>query len=328
MTFIWPRMLFTLLLVPLAVVLYRRLQQRRQQALAGLGALGVIRDQAGRALRRRRHLPPALFLAALALLLFALARPEMRVSLPRVGGTVILAFDVSNSMLANDLEPTRMEAAKTAARAFVDAQPPTILLGVVAFSNGGLVIQPPTEDKTAVLATIDRLTPQGGTSLGQGIFTALNAIAGEALALDAAALEDDAPPPMPDLSSAVVILLTDGENTGPPEPLEMAQLAAEAGVRLYTIGVGSPEGAVLEIEGFSVQTQLDEALLQQLAGLTNGAYYRAADEAALREIYEGIDLQMTIRGEKIEITALIAAASLLLLLAGGGLSMRWLGRIP
>ncbi|MCA9969700.1 MAG: VWA domain-containing protein [Anaerolineales bacterium] len=328
MTFIWPRMLFTLLLVPLAVVLYRRLQQRRQQALAGLGALGVIRDQAGRALLRRRHLPPALFLAALALLLFALARPEMRVSLPRVGGTVILAFDVSNSMLANDLEPTRMEAAKTAARAFVDAQPPTILLGVVAFSNGGLVIQPPTEDKTAVLATIDRLTPQGGTSLGQGIFTALNAIAGEALALDAAALEDDAPPPMPDLSSAVVILLTDGENTGPPEPLEMAQLAAEAGVRLYTIGVGSSEGAVLEIEGFSVQTQLDEALLQQLAGLTNGAYYRAADEAALREIYEGIDLQMTIRGEKIEITALIAAASLLLLLAGGGLSMRWLGRIP
>jgi Ca-activated chloride channel family protein len=131
------------------------------------------------------------FVLGLTLLLFGLARPEMLVDLPRIEGTVILAFDVSNSMAADDLEPTRIEAAKAAARAFVENQPPTILIGVVAFSNGGLVVQQPTNDQAAVLATIDRLSPQGGTSLGQGIFTSLNAIAGEAIAIDPSALEED-----------------------------------------------------------------------------------------------------------------------------------------
>jgi Ca-activated chloride channel family protein len=321
-------MLFSLLLVPLLVGLYFRLLQRQRQAAAALGPLGVLRGSSGKGIGRRRHVPPMIFLAGLSLLFFTMARPEMNVSLPRAEGTAILAFDISNSMKADDMEPTRIEAAKAAARVFVEKQPATILIGVVAFSGGGVVVQAPTADQDAILATIDRLSPQGGTSLGQGIFSSLNAIAGEAIAIEAADLEEQAEAsqigPFP---SAVVVLLSDGENTELPDPLEIAQVAADAGVRIYSIGIGSPEGTVLEVEGFNVLTQLDETLLQQIASLTNGAYYKAEDAESLREIYENIDLQLTVRGEKMEITALVAGLSILLFLIGGVLSLFWFGRV-
>ena len=157
----------------------------------------------------------------------------MLVNLPRTDGTVILAFDVSSSMTADDLNPTRIDAAKAAARTFIENQPNTVMIGIVAFSNGGLIVQQPTNDQAFLFSTIDRLTPQGGTSLGHGIFTSLNAIAGEALAIDETSLEEGAPAlKIDNSSSAVIILLTDGENTNNPNPLEIAQLAAESGVRI------------------------------------------------------------------------------------------------
>ena len=276
-----------------------------------------------------RHLPPTLFLLGLIFLLVGLARPETFVNLPRVGGTVILAFDVSNSMSADDLEPTRIEAAKSAARTFVENQPGTIEIGVVAFGSGGLVVQQPTNDQTAVLATIDRLSPQGGTSLGQGIFTSLNAIAGQALVLDDFSPEEGADSlQIADYSSAVVVLLTDGENTGPPDPLEIAQVAADAGVRIYPIGIGSAEGTILEVEGFNILTQLNEVALQEIAALTNGFYYHAEDDESLHEIYKNVDLQLTIDGEKIEVTAIFAGIGLMFLLLAGLLTLFWYGRMP
>ncbi len=332
MSFVWPWMLVSLLLSPLAAFGYVRLRRRRQRAAAGLGPFGLLQDQAAREPARRRHAPPALYLAGLTLMLLGLARPELTVRLPRLEGTVILAFDVSESMAADDLEPSRIDAAKAAALSFVDAQPPAILLGVVAFSNGGLIVQAPTDDRAAVATAIQRLTPQGGTSLGQGIFAALNAIAGEPLALeDASAGEDGEAGAGVSLGyypSSVILLLTDGENTGPPEPLEIAQLAAEAGVRIYPVGIGSPEGATLALDGFTVLTQLDEPALRELASLTNGAYFRAEDEASLHEVYENVDLRLTVRGEKMEVTSLLAGCSLVLLLGGVLLSLRWYGRAP
>lgn len=329
MSFIWPLMLLSLLLVPAFVGLYLRLLQKRRLAAAELGPLGLVRGSSGGELGMRRHISPILFLLSLTLLLIGLARPEMVVSLPRVEGTVILAFDLSNSMSADDLEPTRIEAAKTAARAFVANQPPTILIGVVAFSDGGLVVEQPTNDQAAIYAAIDRLSPQGGTSLGQGIFTSLNAIAGEAITIDESALETgSAPIEIGDYSSAVVLLLTDGENTSAPDPLDVAQVAAEAGVRIYSIGIGSEEGAVLQIEGFSILSQLSETTLKEIASLTNGHYFRANDEESLQEIYENIDLQMTIKGEKMEVTSIVAGISMLLFSMGGALSLFWFGRVP
>ncbi len=334
MTFIWPIMLLSLLLVPLLIWYYRRQVRLRDRGTAVLGPLGLVQSGDGTAVGRRRHIPPILFLIGLTLLLFALSRPELPVSLPRIEGTVILAFDVSSSMLADDLAPSRIEAAKEAAREFVANQPSTIRVGVVAFSNGGLIVQPPTEVQADVLATIDRLSPQGGTSLGQGIFTSLNAIAGEAIVLDENALEPEnladsvAALQIDEFSSAVIVLLSDGENTEFPEPLEIAQIAAEAGVRIYTVGIGSPEGAMIEVDGFSIVTQLNEPALQEIASLTNGTYYFAENEEELRDIYRNIDLQLTIRGEQMEITAILAGISLMFMLVSGALSMLWFGRVP
>jgi len=326
MTFIWPAMLLTLVLVPLLVAVYLRLLRWRQ---ARLGPLAILHGGSVRRVRVRRHLPPAFTLGGLTLLFVGLARPEAPISLPHIEGTVILAFDVSNSMLADDLEPTRLEAAKAAARAFVDDQPAVIRIGVVAFGGGGLVVQPPTNEREAILAAIDRLTPQGGTSIGEGIFTSLNALSDKPLALDAAVLESGVrPPQLDDFPSAVVVLLTDGENTQSPDPLEVAQLAAEAGVRIYPVGVGSVEGTVLALDGFRILTQLNEVTLQEIADATNGVYYHAEDEQALREIYQDIELQMTVRGETMEITSIFAGGSMLLLLTGAGLALFWFGRVP
>jgi Ca-activated chloride channel family protein len=329
MSFIWPLMLLTLLIVPLLIGLYILLLQRRKQFLAELGTMGMVQNSSGHELGLRRHAPPTFFLLGLTFLLIGMARPEMMVSLPRTEGTVILAFDVSNSMKADDLEPTRIDAAKAAARAFVENQPRTIMIGVVAFSNGGLIVQQPTFDQAAVLSTIERLSSQGGTSLGQGIFTSLNAIAGEAIAIDEASLDEDLPSiQIENSSAAVVLLLTDGENTELPDPLEIAQVAAEAGVRIYPVGIGSQEGSVIQVDGFNILTQLNERTLQEIASLTNGSYYHAEDEETLQEIYESIDLQLTINGEKSEVTSIVAGISLLFLLIGGSLSLRWLGRLP
>ena len=184
MSFIWPWMLLTLLYVPFFAWLYLQLQKKRRQSRINLGPLSLVQNTAGQHIRWQRHIPPLLFLMGLTCLFFAWARPEMVVDLPRIEGTVILAFDVSSSMLADDLAPSRIEAAKLAATTFVENQPRTIKIGVVAFGSGGLIVQTPTDDKTAILDTIQRLTPQGGTSLGQGIFNALNAIAGEAIPLN------------------------------------------------------------------------------------------------------------------------------------------------
>ena len=210
---------------------------------------------------------------------------------------------------------------------------------MVAFSDGGLVVQPPTGDQGAILETIDRLSPQGATSIAQGIFSALNAISGEAIAIDEALLDeallDEALLEEGMVSvdigrypSSVIVLLTDGEDTEALDPLQIAQLAAQAGVRIYAIGIGSQEGTVLEVDGFKVLTQLNETTLQDIARLTNGVYFYAADEEALQEIYENIDLQLTVGGEKLEITALLAGISMLLLLIGGAISLLWFGRAP
>jgi Ca-activated chloride channel family protein len=191
-----------------------------------------------------------------------------------------------------------------------------------------LVVQPPTDDQAAVLAAIERLDPQGATSLAQGILSALNAIAGEAIAIDPAVLEEGTPIEIGSYPSAVVLLLTDGEDTTAVNPLEVAQLAAEAGVRIYAVGIGSPEGALLQIDGYNVLSRLNETTLQEIAALTNGSYYLAGDRESLLKIYENVDLQLTIAGTKTEVTALFAGLGLLFFLAGGTLSLLWFGRMP
>ncbi len=327
MTFAWPWMLLSLAALPLLLWGYRRLLRRRLDRRAALAALGLVAPPALSS-GRRRHLAPALFGVALALLLTAMARPQATVADARREGTVVLAFDVSNSMAATDLSPTRMEAAKAAARTFVERQPATIKVGVVVFGESGLITQAPTTERAGVLAAIDRLAPQGGTSLGRGIQTSLSAITGRPVQLDAEGGGVEAQGQ--DLGyhgSAAVILLSDGENTAEPDPLEVAEVASTAGVRIYPIGLGSAAGTVLEIDGFQVATALDEPLLREIASVTDASYFAAADEKELTSVYSSIDLAWTIEAKQMEVTALFAAAAALLLLLGAGLSFLWFGRV-
>ena len=326
MTLVWPWMLLGLATVPALVWWYRRLQRTRAARRAELAALGLVAPGHPGAGWRRR-LPPALLLVALAVLLFGLARPEAVVPEPHREGTVILAFDVSSSMAATDLAPTRMEAAKSAARTFVERQPATVRLGVVAFSGSGLVTEEPTADRARVLAAIDRLRPDGGTALARGLQTSLSAIVGQPVLVDGPG--DTVEPTGPDLGyhgSAAVVLLTDGENTVPPDPIDVAEIVSSAGVRVYPIGLGRPEGTVLEIGGFQLATALNEPLLKEIAAHTDGRYFTASDERELAAVYDAIDLTWTVRDEHIELTAPLAAVAGLLLLAGVGLSLAWFGR--
>ncbi len=335
MTFIWPVLLLSLLLLPPAVGLYLRQQQRRRRLAASYGSLGFVQAAGGRQLGRRRHVPPALFFGGLAILLTALARPQTVVSLVKQEGTVILAFDVSGSMAADDLTPTRMEAAKVAARDFVLRQPPSVQIGVVAFSDNGFSVQTPTNDQAAILASISRLAPQRGTSLGQGIIASLNTLEviqqpGERLYSNLAPEPATTPTPVPPgtYQPAVIVLLTDGENNESPDPLAAAQAAVERGVRIYTVGIGSAAGTTLHINGFTVHTQLDEALLQQIAQLSAGAYYSADSTQELEAIYEHLNPQLVLKPEKTEVTSILAGAGILVLLIGGSLSLLWFGRVP
>ncbi len=335
MSFLWPVMLVFLLFVPICGVLYLFLQRRRGHLTEKYGGFGLVQRADGSRLGIRRHIPPALFLSGLAVLMVALARPQAVVSLPREEGIVILAFDVSGSMAAEDLEPTRMEASKSAAQEFVQRQPPGVQIGVVAFSDGGLGVQPPTNDQETIRAAINRLAPQRGTSIGEGIRAALNAIAlstGQA-SLDGSedqelTLPTPTPVPTGTYTPAVIVLLTDGENTAPPNPYEAAVAAADRGVRIYTIGVGSAAGTSLNVNGFTVHTQLDEATLQSISEVTGGEYYNAGNQEELQAIYENLTPQWVIKPQNMEITSIFAGASILLLLSGGMISLLWFSRLP
>ena len=330
MSFIWPSMLFLLLLIPMLAGVYLYLQQRRRRALEKYGSLGFV-QAGGRAPGKRRHIPPILFLSSLAILTLSLARPQATVNLPRVEGTVILVFDVSGSMAADDMKPTRMEAAKTAAQEFVRRQPSNVQIGNVAFSEGGLGVLATTNDREAILDAIKRLSPQRGTSLANGILSALDIIfQNEAGSAQGTAIPAPTPTPVPrgTYSSAVIVLLTDGENNMRPNPLEVAQAAADRGVRIYPIGVGSAAGVTLTVNGFTVFTKLDEGMLMQIAEATDGKYYNAESEEELRTIYKEIEPELTVKAEEMEITSMLAGVSLLVFLAGGALSLLWFSRIP
>lgn len=333
MSFLWPFMLISLWVVPLLVLLYFRLQQRRSRIAENFANFGGAQAAGSKKLGARRHVPPALFLSGLAVLLVALARPQALVNLPKEEGTVILAFDVSGSMAADDLQPTRMDAAKAAAQDFIQRQPTSVQIGVVAFSDNGFAVQEPTNDKDAILTAIKRLAPQRGTSLAHGILGSLNAIAsqqGQNSPFNSNLTTRPTPTPMPQgtFTNAVIVLLSDGDNNETPDPLAAAKAAADRGVRIYTVGIGSAAGTTLHVNGFTVHTQLDEPTLQQMAQLTGGAYFNAESSQDLLSIYDHLDSQLVIKPESIEVTSLFAGASLLIMLVGGAFSLFWFNRLP
>src|SRR5215213_11022057 len=334
MSFIWPNLLVFLLCVPLLFLVYVRMQQRRRNFAARFGSLGLVRDARGNGLGASRLMPTTFFLGGIAVLVFSMARPQATVSVPKVEGTVMLTFDVSGSMVADDLKPTRMEAAKAAAREFVEKQPSGILIGVVVFSDGGISVQTPTNKRDETLATIDRLVPRRGTSIGNGMLVALNTIAvdaGDEPILNTNDLSEPAQPveaPQGWYPSSVIVLFTDGENNQDPDPVMAAELAADLGVRVYTVGIGSVAGATIEVEDMTFHTALDEPMLQFIAGETGGMYYNAGDEEQLRRIYNDLEPKLSIKPEAMEMTSIFAGLGMIVFLIGGLLSLLWFGHVP
>jgi len=342
-SFIWPPLLLLLLAVPIGVWLYRARERGRAERVArfGWGAVSATggageASSAGRRTRWTRRIPAVCTVLGVTILVFSLARPQSVIGVPRLEGTVILAFDVSGSMAATDVAPSRMEAAKTAALAFVEGQPTSVRIGVAVFSDSGFSTQVPTADRAELIAAIQRLGPERGTSLGRGILAALKVIADDSdptttdYYTNASAPPRPAPTPVPAgvYEPAVIVLLTDGENTAEPDPLGAARAARDRGVRIHTVGIGTAAGTTLEVEGFRVHTQLDEAALRDIATLTDGTYHAAADQDQLTAINKDIGSRLVVRDEPFELTPLLAALGFALLLVGGLTSLRWFGRMP
>jgi Ca-activated chloride channel family protein len=325
MTFVWPSLLGALVLVPVLAAAYVVLQRRRAGDAVALASSGLVAAGGSRRLGPRRHVPFVLLLAALAVMIFALSRPEATLARSRASGTVLVLVDVSNSMGADDVAPTRLAVAQDVARRFVAAQPSSIDVGLVAFGAGALVTQQPTAEHAEVLAAVDRLKAGGRTSLGQGLLVALSTIAGTPVALPEPG--EPAPARPGYFPSASILLVSDGEETGGPDPAAVVQLAADAGVHVSAIGVGTAEGTTITVEGYEVATALHEQGLRDLVAIAGGTYAPADEASGVESMTDSLERRVTSVDETTEITAVFALAAVALLLAGGGLMLRWFGRV-
>lgn len=345
MSFLWPDMLWLLIGVPLLVGMYLWLLRRRKTAALRYAALSIVRDAMGARHALRRHLPPLLFLLALVAMALAIARPSATLTLPSQHETVILAMDVSGSMRATDVAPTRMAAAQAAARAFIADQPRRTRIGVVTFGGSAALVQAPTHSREDLLVAIERFELQRGTAVGSGILMALKTIFPDEdfeAALEprlrapppSARKPTRTPAPAPERSvapgsyaSAVIILLTDGQTTTGPDPIASARIAAEHGVRIYTVGIGTPDGEILVGDGWSMRVRLDEEALEEIAQTTRGEYFYAGTADELKTVYQAMTTRIVLERRETEITALFTAFAALAAVLAAGLSMLWFNRI-
>ena len=345
MTFLWPEMLWLLLIVPALVAAYFYLLRRKQQAALRYASLSLVKEaMAGR--KFRRHLPPLLFLIALIVMIVAIARPAAVVTLPSQHRTIILAMDVSGSMRATDVQPNRITAAQNAAKAFVADQPSNVRIGVVSFAGTASVVQAPTQNREDIIAAIDRFQLQRATAIGSGIIVSLATIFPDAgidvssmiygrngprgVPLDQAGKAEKKefkPVPPGSYTSAAIILLTDGQRTTGPDSLEAARMAADRGVRVYTVGFGTKGGETIGFEGWSMRVRLDEETLKAIASMTRGEYFYAGSAADLNKVYESLNARFLLEKKAMEISALFAAAAAVAALVSALLSLLWFNRI-
>jgi len=342
MNLLWPDWLWSLLLLPLLVMLYLRLLARRKKNSVRLASVAIVRQAMGSGPGWRRHVPPLLLLAALSLLLFATARPVVKLKLPSRDQTIILAMDVSGSMRATDVKPNRMVAAQEAAKAFIAGLPRTVRVGVVSFAGTAAVVQAPTVSREDVVAAIDRFQMQRATAIGSGLILSLATIFPDegidlsqitgARAMPASPEEKKAKKPFEPVEpgsygSAAVILLTDGQRTTGPDPMEAAKMAAEHGVKVFTVGIGTKAGETIGFEGWSMRVKLDEETLKAIATATRANYFYAGTAEDLKQVYQGLSSRLVVETKETEVSALFAAAGALLVVLAAALSVWWFGRV-
>ena len=363
MTFVWPEALWLLLLVPILAALYLWILRRRKRTVLRYGNLAIVKAAMGTSMGWRRHVPPALLLAAVAVLIFAVARPEAVVTLASSRATVILAMDVSGSMRADDVKPSRLEASQAAAKRFISEQPSNVQIGIVAFASIALLVQAPTLDHDALNAAIDNFELRRGTAVGSGLLTSMRTIfpdtnfyyglaggTGDPLtaglgrgtqSLGSGSVDSktmlsqgtnaNRPEHVPvapgSYQNAVIILLTDGATTAGPDPIAAGQLAADWGVRVFTVGFGTPNGAVVDFAGRSMRAQLDETTLQEIARKTDGQYFAAPSADELTRVYQALSAKLVGEKKMTEIAFMFAGIGALLAMAAGMLSLWWFGKL-
>ncbi len=344
-SFLWPQFLWLLLALPLLVLLYVWLMRRKKKLAVRYASLSIVKEAMGKGPGWRRHVPPLLLLLAIFFMLLASARPVAVVALPSNQQTIILAMDVSGSMRAADVEPNRLAAAQTAAKAFLEDLPRDVKVGVVAFAGSAQVAQLPTVNREDLVTAIDRFQLQRATATGNAIVISLATLFPEAgielqqLSFDRMRLggrslnqappkqEEFVPVPPGSYSSAAIIMLTDGQRTTGVDPLEAAQMAADRGVRVYTVGIGTVDGETIGFEGWSMRVRLDEPTLKSIAQRTAAEYFYAGTAEDLKKVYATLSSRLTVEKKETEISALFALAGALLALLGAALSVFWFNRI-
>jgi Ca-activated chloride channel family protein len=339
-------MLWLLVAVPLLVAVYLLLLARKKQRAVRYASLAIVRDALGAGQRVRRHVPPLLLLLAVTAMCIAIARPTAVITLPSEQRTIVLAIDVSLSMRATDVEPSRMVAAQEAAKSFIEELPPDVRIGIVSFAGTALLVQAPTQNKEDLIAAIDRLELQRHTAIGSGIIMALATIFPDAgidlesmifggrdmtrgVSLDKSAKGEAKPftPVAPgSYASAAIVLLSDGRRTTGPDPMDAAKMAADRGVRVFTVGLGTPQGGTAGFEGWSIYMRFDEEALKAVAEVTRGSYFSAATAAELKKVYQTLNTRFTMEKKETEVSALFTALAALLAIVAGALSLLWFNR--
>jgi Ca-activated chloride channel homolog len=337
--FLWPQALWLLAALPLLAAGYVALVRRRRAALQRFAGMAMMKEAAEGTRTWQRHLAPALYLIATAVLILASARPTALITLPSHQRTLILAMDVSLSMRASDVQPSRLGAAQAAARDFIREQPSDVKIGIVSFAGTALLVQPPTREKDELIAAIDRLQLDRHTAIGSGIIMALatlfpdDGIDLESIVLGPRSKARKAAPkvlarvPPGSNPHAAIILLTDGRRTIGPDPLDAARMAAERGVRVFTVGFGSAQGGPVAFEGYSIFMMYDEETLKAIAELTSAEYFHAASSEELRKIYDSLTSRFVLEQAETEITAFFALAATLLVLGAAAFSLARANRI-
>lgn len=346
MTFLWPHFLWLMLALPLLVVIYVWLLRRKKKMALRYASLSIVREAMGSGQSLRRHIPPLLFLLAIAAMLLAAARPFAVITLPSQQETIILAMDVSGSMRATDVQPNRLVASQNAAKAFLADLPRSVKVGIVAFAGTASVVQQPTLSREDLVTAIDKFQLQRATAIGSGILVSLKAIFPDAEfdlhssnprldaqhrlpSTQAREAEKPAPQPVPpgSYASAAIILLTDGQTTTGPDPIEAARMAAERGVRVFTVGVGTKDGEIVRGDGWAMHVSLDEESLRTIADMTRGEYFHAGTATDLKRVYQALNARLVLEKKATEITALFSAAAAIMALLSGLLSLLWFNRI-
>ena len=345
MNFLWPQFLWLLLAVPLLVLLYVWMMRRKRKLALRYTSLSIVREAMGAGQSVRRHIPPLLFLLAMIAMLIAAARPVAVVTLPSNQQTIILAMDVSGSMRAADVLPNRLVAAQEAAKGFLKDLPRTVKVGIVAFAGSAQVAQLPTTNREDLVTAIDAFQMQRATATGNAIVVSLATLFPDA-GIDiesfapksrqrGASLDQLGKPPAKEFvpvapgsyTSAAIIMLTDGQRTTGVDPLDAAKAAADRGVRVYTVGVGTVDGETIGFEGWSMRVRLDEETLKAVANKTQAEYFYAGTAEDLKKVYNTLSSRLTVEKKETEVSALFALGAALLALLSAGLSLFWFNRI-